>query len=428
MLQDESSGDLVAERDSAKIMHSQLKNPESRDWRVAAMIIIVLYGFLLIGLAGFTGMPAKSALWSMGVPALDHPLMDLRGVAVWCEMFRQGDSPMLHKGVIDFPGEQQYQTYLMNYSPVVLGMGWLGLLPMHVLAWGIILTVLYGFSLWFLAGSSSVRMALIWTLLICSPCSALVIERGNLDMLLFALLVTALLVRKHPLGASVAILVAGLIKFFPIGALLVVWREGGKRNRAAAILSGAIFLIFLFFLRSRLGLIGTSLTGQYQSAFGCGVVADLFRHYGIIGDGNYDSIRGVLVILGVVLLAITGASGFLTSKTPVRRTLSDRMQYAFFLSAPFMLGLFVMGNQMDYKWIFFLPMVPAVLELFDSSDAIESGVSKIWFGGLLAYSYWTFFSDEGSLRNALLKQAVMWVVMGMTAFLSGRLWKKETTR
>jgi hypothetical protein len=83
---------------------------------------------------------------------------------------------------------------------------------------------------------------------------------------------------------------------------------------------------------------------------------------------------------------------------------------------------------MDYKWIFFLPMVPAVLELFDSSDAIESGVSKIWFGGILAYSYWTFFSDEGSLRNALLKQAVMWVVMGTTAFLAGRLWKKEAAR
>jgi hypothetical protein len=428
MSQDEIFGDFVTERDSREIMNAQHKNPERRDWRVAAIIIIVLYGSLLIGAAGFIGIPAKSLLWSMGVPALDHPLMDLRGVAVWCEMFRHGGSPMLHQGVIDFPGEQQYQTYLMNYSPVVLGMGWLGLLPMHVLAWGITLAVLYGFSLWFLAGSCSVKMALIWTLLICSPCSALVIERGNLDMLLFALLVTALLVRNHPLGASVAILVAGLIKFFPIGARVAVWREGGKKNRVAVILAGAIFLIFLFFLRSRLGLIGTSLTGQYQSAFGCGVGADLLRHYGIIGDMNYGFIRGGLVAVVCLLLAISGIFGLLTSNTSALRTLSDRTQYAFFLTAPFMLGLFVMGNQMDYKWIFFLPMVPAVLELLGSPDAVESGVSKIWFGGILAYSYWTFFSDEGSLRNALLKQAVMWVVMGMTAFLSGRLWKKEVKR
>ena len=90
-----------------------------------------------------------------------------------------------------------------------------------------------------------------------------------------------------------------------------------------------------------------------------------------------------------------------------------------------MLGLFLLGNQMDYKWIFFLPMIPAILELFNSRNAFESNVSKFLFGGILAYSYWTFFSDEGSLRNALLKQAIMWLVMGMTAFLAGRLWRKE---
>ena len=400
-----------------------------KDWRWIIVLVVIFYT-AIVGVTGFFGgrTTSQHLLQFMGVPALEHPFMDMRGVAAWCEAASEGKNPSLEITYITFTGEKPVRDFLMNYSPLVLTLGSFGLDQNHSVAWAIALGLLYATSLWFLYGPCSPSHAFLWGILLLSPASVMVVERGNLDMLLFALLVTALLVRKHPLRASAAILIAGLIKFFPIGALLAVWREGGGKNRAAAILSGAIFLIFLFFLRSRLGLIGTSLTGQYQSAFGCGVVADLFRHYGIIGDGNYDSIRGVLVILGVVLLAITGASGFLTSNTAAPRTLCDRMQYAFFLSAPFMLGLFVMGNQMDYKWIFFLPMVPAVLELFDSSDAIESGVSKIWFGGILAYSYWTFFSDEGSLRNAILKQAVMWVVMGITAFLAGRLWKKEATR
>ena len=405
------------------------ENIPVKDWRWILVLAVIFYT-AIVGVAGFFGSRTTSQhlLQFMGVPALDHPFMDMRGVAAWCDAAAAGKNPAVEVTYITLPGEKPVRDFLMNYSPLVLTLGRFGLDQNHAQAWAIMLGLLYVASLWFLSRPCCLRKAFLWIILILSPASVMVVERGNLDMLLFALLVTALLVRKHPLLASAAILVAGLIKFFPIGALLAIWREGGKRNRVAVILAGAIFATFLFFLRSRLGLIGTSLTGQYQSAFGCGVVADLLRHYGIIGDVNYGFIRGGLAAVGCLLLAISGMIGLLTSDTSAPRTLSDRMQYAFFLTAPLMLGLFVMGNQMDYKWIFFLPMVPAVLELFDSSDAIESGVSKIWFGGILAYSYWTFFSDEGSLRNALLKQAVMWVVMGTTAFLAGRLWKKEAAR
>ena len=399
------------------------------DQRWIIALAIASYAFLVC-VAGQVGgrVASQHLLQFLGVPALEHPFMDMRGVAAWCEAASEGKNPSLEITYITFAGEKPVRDFLMNYSPLVLTLGSFGLDPNHAGAWAIILTLLYAASLWFLCGRCSPSHAFLWGILLLSPASVMVVERGNLDMMLFVLIVASLLLRAKCFGATAAILIAGLIKFFPIAALAAPWREGGKRNRVAVIIGAAVFLTYLFFLRSSIGKIGTSLTGQYQSAFGCAVSADLLRHFGMIGDGNYSMIRGGLAAAGCLLLAISGMCGFLTSKTPARRTLSDRMQYAFFLTAPFMLGLFVMGNQMDYKWIFFLPMVPAVLELLDSPDALESRISKIWFGGILAYSYWTFFSDEGSLRNALLKQAVMWVVMGMTAFLAGRLWKKEATR
>jgi len=402
---------------------------QQRDQRWIIALAIASYVFLVC-IAGQLGGHATSQhlLQFLGVPALEHPFMDMRGVAAWCEAAAEGKNPSLKITYITFPGEKPVRDFLMNYSPLVLTLGRCGLDQNHAGAWALILASLYAISLWFLFGAFTTRQAFLWSILILSPASVMVVERGNLDMMLFVLIVASLLLRKNALGSTGPIMLAACIKFFPIGALVAPWRESGKANRMAVILATAVFLTHLFFLNSSLAQIRTSLTGQYQSAFGCTVSADLLRHYGLISDWIYGLIRIGLTVMGCLFVAILGISGHLTLKPHTRKTLSNRMLYAFFLTAPFMLGLFVLGNQMDYKWIFFLPMVPAMLELLDSPDELESKLSKIWIGGILVYSYWTFFSDEGSLRNALFKQVVMWVVMLSTAFLAGRLWKKEEVR
>lgn len=382
---------------------------------------------VLISAASSCGGPGAEyhLLQGLGVPALEHPFMDIRGVAAWCEASGVGKNPATDASFITFPGEKLMPNFLMNYSPMVLNLRFIGLNQQHASVWGLILGALYVGAVCFLCGPCTLHHAVLWLILLLSPASVLVVERCNLDILLFALVVTALLLRKHPYGASASILAAGLIKFYPIGSLLAVWREEGKRSRIAVVLGVVLFTSFLLFLKSRLVSIGTSLMGQYQSSFGCGVAADLLQHYGILGKENYWLIRGVLVFSALGLLATAYAYGLFTSEKAVRRMSFEWREYAFFLTAPIMLGLFVLGNQMDYKWIFFLPMVPAVLRLLDSASLNESRIAKIWIGGVIAYSYWTFFSDEGSLRNSLMKQLVMWVVMTLTAVLAGLFWKKE---
>jgi hypothetical protein len=81
---------------------------------------------------------------------------------------------------------------------------------------------------------------------------------------------------------------------------------------------------------------------------------------------------------------------------------------------------------MDYKWIFFLLMLPMGMEIARSSSDLETLAAKIWLSFLTLYSYWTFFSDENSLRNSLLKQLLMWGIILLSAFLSGRLWNRRT--
>jgi hypothetical protein len=252
-------------------------------------------------------------------------------------------------------------------------------------------------------------------------------ERGNLDTILFAMLVAALLLRKYPLVESGVILSASLLKFFPIGALAAPFSEGGTRNRWAVALAGFGFAVFLVYLGTRLSAIGGSLSGQYQSSFGCVVIADLLHHNGSLTDEGHDLGRKFMLWVGLAWIVFGGAAGFL-SRASFRMKIHRKKLHSFFLTAPMMLGLFLLGNQMDYKWIFFLPMVPAVLVLIESVCLIDSLISKCWLAGILVYSYWTFFSDEGSLRNSLLKQLVMWCVMILTACLCGRLWRHGVRR
>ena len=406
-------------------MMSMIHSAKRRDWRWVILMGVFLYAILVFIVASRGGHVAEQRLLQgLGVPALEYPFMDMRGVAAWCDAWAMGKNPATEQTWITLPDGTRHHDFLMNYSPLVLSFGSVGLNGQNVTPWSLVMIALYLASLWLLCGECSRQQAFLWLLVICSPVSVLVMERGNLDMLLFAMLVAALLLRKYPLAESGVILGASLLKFFPIGALPALWREGGRRNRLVVILAAFAFAAFLFYLRSRLAAIGGSLSGQYQSSFGCGVVADLFHHSGFLTDAGYELGRKVMVWLGIAWLLSSCVAGLL-SRSSFLPKMNDRAVHAFFLTAPIMLGLFVLGNQMDYKWIFFLPMVPALLVLLKSESPIDSIVAKLWMGGILAYSYWTFFSDEGSLRNALLKQAVMWGVMGATAYLAGRLWKNR---
>ena len=395
-----------------------------RDWRwVAAFGVILYLSGAFIFSARYGHLATQHLLQAVGVPALEYPFMDMRGVAGWCDASKLGKDPATEQTWIMLPDGRPHLNFVMNYSPLVLAFGNAGLSGMHVVAFSLLLISLFLVSLWFLCPKCTPKEALLWLLLVCSPCSVLVMERANLDMLLFVLLVAALLVRKHPLLEAGLILSAALLKFFPIGALVSLWREGGRRNRLAVLLAGVVFAAFLYYLKSRLSAIGGSLTGQYQSSFGCGVVADLFHHNGTLSDSAYAMARYVMSWAGVVWVMLGCLAGLCSKGSSVQKIPNGDL-HAFFLTAPIMLGLFLLGNQMDYKWIFFLPMVPAVLLLQKSGCRFDEVVSKFWIGGVLAYSYWTFFSDEGSLRNSLLKQLLMWGIMILTAFLCGRLWKR----
>ncbi len=408
-------------------MKHGMKTLMTHDWRWLLGVLTLSYAVIIIALASSGMISAQHLLQGLGVAALDHPFMDLRGVAAWCEAWSAGKDPSVVETWIRFPSGELHHNFLMNYSPLVLGLGTMGaasLSSASVVGWGMGLALLYGTALWILCGSCSLRDALLWALLICSPLSVLVVERGNLDTLIFFFLVAALMLRKFPWIETLLILAASMLKFFPIVALLALWKKGTKGCRVLVILGSLLFLIFLFMMRRHLLAIEGSLGGQCQSAFGCTTLVDVLIQHGILSPAG-PIIAKLCSLFALIGIAASFAVGFFFHRKAEGSPLSERALHSFFLGVPLMLALFVLGPQMDYKWIFFLLMVPAEIEITRVSSDLEAVAAKAWLSLLTLYSYWTFFSDEGSLRNSLFKQLLMWGIILLSAFFSGRLWNRR---
>lgn len=390
------------------------------DWRVliALVLFLNLAGYFLI--PEILGLSRQKLFHFAGVAALEFPFMDLRGVATWCEAAANGVDPAATHTTITLPDGTRQPNFLMNYSPVVLWFHALGLRPSTVSLWALGLAVLQLASLWGLCGKLRFRDAVVWLLLVCSPASMLLIERANMDILVFACFVLALVLRGQAWAAVVPILLAAVLKFYPAAGFAALWSRGGWHQRLASAAGLLLFLVFLYSLKSQLAAIGASLSGQHRSAFGSTVVAYLLKNHGALAEPAAVFLSQALQISALGLGLLGGGIGFfLSRKWPI--PVEERASYAFWLAAPMFLVLFVLSNQMDYKWAFLLFMVPAVLGIAQGGVPFWPICARFWLGGVFVYSYWTFFSGEESLRNAIFKQGAMWLVFAASSLQCGAL-------
>jgi hypothetical protein len=141
------------------------------------------------GLLGTTGIAGWKILHVLGVPALENPFMDLRGVAAWCDAAAQGVDPAKIPTSIRCPDGSDHPNFLMNQ----LSAGRSGLAPCGIelrecrLFCRISRCAVFLAAL-FLIGPIDLRDGWVWLLLLVSPLSLLLVERANLDILDFSAL------------------------------------------------------------------------------------------------------------------------------------------------------------------------------------------------------------------------------------------------
>lgn len=387
--------------------------------RLVAITVLALYGSLLTVVLGLTVMRHVPVLNLLGIPALNVPFMDLYGVAAWCEADSREIDPAVVQTNIRLPDGSLQPNFLMNYPPSVLWLRHIGLMPNRVVDIGILLGGLYLASAICLMGRVPMSDGFLWAVFLASPLSLMLIERANLDILVFACFAASLLLREKPWLSCVGILMAGILKLYPGAAFAALWMSAKRNSKLFAVAFCAALALYILTLLPRLSTISGSLQDQSKSCWGADVSIDIFLTHGLIGPSTAVSFCMGMKALSI-LVAISGIGiGFFMGKSADRNLLSERSHFAFWLAAPMSIILFILSNQMDYKWTFLLFLLPAVLECMKECRSSVRFLSKAWLVALAIYSYWTFFSGEESLRNAVMKQLVMWFVFFATTILTG---------
>jgi hypothetical protein len=96
----------------------------------------------------------------------------------------------------------------------------------------------------------------------------------------------------------------------------------------------------------------------------------------------------------------------------------ERSLAAFWIGVPVYLLVFLSGDQADYKMVMLLFAFPFVLS-WRRNIASNEWIASVWITLFFIYAYWLFFSDEGSLRNQLLRQVIAWALFLVTGLVAG---------
>jgi hypothetical protein len=405
-----------------------LNKPARIDGRIWVLAILLGY-FLLLSIFEFsTGW--YRAWERFGVSPLYPPFADLRVVLAGFECTRLGYDAQLDNPCDPWRRPCAYPHFWLALTP-------LGLDQSHAIVLGFLLALLFYISAFNIMGKINFYESLVYSLILCSPPVMWIVERGNVDIIIFFLLTISLILITRSqrlifrLLGYVAILITAFLKMFPIFGLVILLRE---RRKHSAFLTVTLLAPFVFYWLSNLEELraiskGLNLSETWNS-FGYKVIfLDIikFLYYQRIPTG----LKGITKL--VIVLAISIVSFLITSKLIFK--MSQGVKYwlnnnyeldksfdsseishhidSFRLGASLYTGAFLMGTVYDYKLSFMIFSIPQILHWVKGNHRLAL-ISNISLLCVLATLYLSPLSNRLSVFR--FDELINWFLLGFFAY------------
>jgi hypothetical protein len=273
---------------------------------------------------------------------------------------------------------------LFDYSPLWLRMSFWPTDGAWVNPTGLCLDGLFALSLAILPRARQPGDYVPIILCVLSPVTFYAMERGNVDLLMFALIMLAVLCvgRDAPrrLPGYGAILLAALLKFYPLAVMVLVLRERPRSCALVSLVSLAVLAGFIWTYDHELSLTLSNIPRPsiFLGAFGAIQLpigsAFFTRHMFVLAgldvatvDKWLDIIRVDLIILLVLFYTFfVKGSVHLAEHADFRAALdrlTQRERLCLVTGAALMCGCFLTGRNIDYRSIFILMAMPSLLTL-----------------------------------------------------------------
>jgi len=322
----------------------------ARAWRARATAAAILAGYF--GLVWARG--GQRAWGRLGVWVLSPSFLDLRSVTTAWVCARRGIAVLPANPCDPLRRPANYPTIWL--LPSHLGLG-----PSSTVALGILTAVLFFLAaLAVLPQGAGFGLGCIYGVALCSPAVMLGIDRGNVDLLVFGVVVVGVLaLRWRPkIVAPLLMLFAAVLKLFPIAASIVLLRSSDRRARFAFV---GVIVGFAVYALATLGTIReiahvlpqTTIYSYGIKPFGAWA-RNVFGTYHV----HLPNVAWDVLAIGMVILA------GLLAQTRVARRLSieerDRSaDFDFFVAgAAVYVATFLLIQSFDYRLVFLLLVVP----------------------------------------------------------------------
>ena len=314
--------------------------------RVLPASVVCLY----LGLVLIIGIPRG---WQdLGVPGERPTFLDLRSVTTAWVCTRRGIDVLPLN-----PCDPQARP--ANYPRVWLFPSRLGLGEGATVPIGITMAVVFLVTAISLAprDGSLLRLA-VFSAFLCTPGIMLGVERGNVDILIFCLVVFAVHLFSRPARrtcSALVVLAAAILKLFPIFTAPLLLRQ--RRRRAAAMIAGLLtaFGVYVAVTLDDIRVIVHAVPKAGSYSYGIDILGHPVSE--VVGVGNRFAWDAALAVAGVL-------AAFALSRYVLRESARAAPEFelqAFVAGASVYVLSYVLFRNFDYRLVFLLLALPLLL-------------------------------------------------------------------
>jgi hypothetical protein len=270
--------------------------------------------------------------------------------------------------------------------------------------------------------------ALLMLLVVFSPASMLLYERGNADLFVFFICAMIVLAAGYSANWTAALIVFGaIVKMFPLFGIPVLLKEPKQRFWKLAIACVLFMVAYgLLTFQSQAAAWNTTMRGDGLSYGTFVVVTRLGEYFQQALPGLFSPTQWQW-LFEAAALALIVLAGILAIREPASPPSTyERNLTAFRMGASIYVGTFLLGNNWDYRLAFLVFAVPQLAQWFHLTDRKHKAVA---IGVMLAIlvSCWHLLLEfapsfiplkDPNNRNFVFDEFVNWLLVpGFTYLL-----------
>jgi hypothetical protein len=364
------------------------------DGRLLVLAVLAVY-FAVIAIPRLV---LDEDIWRfLGVPAESTIFYDARNVAAAADCRRLGHDPL-----VDNPCDPSGRP--MNYPRMWLLLRFVGLHQSQTPVFGAVVVVLFLASALLLVGRLTLLQGAFVAAALCSPAVMFAVERGNMDLVLFALMVLAVVAWQARSEASrlvslALVLVAAAAKLYGVFALPAFALTGHRRWRWITAGALAVLAAYLAATADDIEKVARAPEGGLLYSFGARILIGHVYHQVVPGEWQGGTIVAQAIAV-VPLLVLTVAVWLwarrrLASGEPEPAGTGGGTLLAFHMGALIYLGTFATRKNGDYRLVFLLLTLPLLLAWADARmreprrraarAALGAVLAALWLGALSPY-------------------------------------------